>query len=234
MGENENGLGLFRNALIEASWRKAKQIFEEDPAEVQFSAEHLRKMKQILRYSEHKTWIGHPKLGRKRIVAALIAAIMLLVGSITVYANRDAIIRFMEQAFGKYTRVSYQCDDPDAEIPEWIEEEYTLGYVPEGYELSRYEFNDSVVWFKWKNPADDRILFTQSLIDNAYTQYDNENSESEQIRVSNMMVYYTNHSSATSAYLWTDGLYAYELKCPAELPRAEVIRMIESVTTQTK
>lgn len=234
MRSYENGRELFRQALIDARLRKSKQILDANPEEVQFSASHLRKMQQILSYSRHQSWIRHPKLGRKRMVAVLIAAALLLIGSMTVYANRDAIVRFMEQVFGKYTRVSYQCVDPDAKIPEWIEDEYTLSYVPEGYELSEYESDTSGVWMQWKNSNDDYIYFTQSSIDRYYAQYDNENSYDEQIQVNNSTVYCTYHTAPLFIYLWTDGSYCLELKCHSYISADEVARMIESVSIQSQ
>ena len=229
MIDNLNGQDLFRQALIEARLRKSRQIIDAYTEEVRFSKEHLRKMQIILRYSQHKSWLGHPKLGRKRMLAVLIAAIMMLVGSIAVYANRDAIIRFMEQICEKYNRVSYQSDDANADVPQWIEEEYTLTYVPEGYELSEYESNPSNVWIRWQNSNGRSIYFTQLLIDQYLVQYDNEYSSAQQIYINGIIVYYTIHSNAPSFFMWTDGKYGYELSCSTNIPLDEVIQMIEGV-----
>lgn len=229
MTDNRNSQELFRQALIEARLRKSQKIIDAYPEEVNFSEKHLRKMQEILRYSQHKSWLKHPKLGRKRMLAVLIAAIMMLVGSIAVYANRDAIIRFMEQIFDRHTEVSYQADTANADVPQWIEDEYTLTYVPEGYKVSEYESDPINVWIQWNNLNGDYIRFTQLLIEQYCVQYDNEHSSSQEIKISNATVYFMVHSSARSAYLWTDGQYGYELSCPTNLPLEEVIQMIEGV-----
>lgn len=233
MTENKNGREILRQALIEARLRKVQEILDENPGEVEVPPEHFRKMEQILQYAEHKSWLRHPKLGRKRMLALLIAATMMLLGGIGVYAHKDAIVDFITEIFSRHTEASYHSIEPAADIPKWIEDEYTLSYVPEGYERSKYQSDLNSIWVQWHNSNGECIYFTQSLIDRYYLQYDNENSAAQQIQVSNYTIYYTQHDSSFDLYLWTDGSYGYELECPADMPQEEVIRMIESLTLKS-
>lgn len=156
---------LFRQALLEARLRKSQQIMDADTDEVQFSKKHLRKMQQIISADRSSLQFAFYSRKKKRILALLIAVAVLIIGSITVYANKDAIVQFVQKIFCDHIEVSYANQGNVEGIPEWIEQEYTLAYVPEGYVLEDSTCDLTFALSEWKNAKGEYLRFEQSIMD---------------------------------------------------------------------
>lgn len=221
---------LFRQALLEARLRKSQQIMDADTDEVQFSKKHLRKMQQIISADRSSLQFAFYSRKKKRILALLIAAAVLIIGSITVYANKDAIVQFVQKIFCDHIEVSYANQGNVEGIPEWIEQEYAPSYLPKGYELVETSSGVSYTYSKYQNAKGDYIQFDQRVIDSSLFVFDNEKSDSDVIQLTTFTVYCTHRSSGPSFYVWTDGRYAYQFVCSSNISQDELTQMIMGIS----
>lgn len=229
MNEINDDLKLFRQAFVEAMHENTQMILAGYPEKTVFSQRHKRAMKRILS-GQRKTPIKTSGRisPRKRLIAAFVAAVLLLLGGLTVYAKREAVIEFIERIYEKFTRVSYHEEPEDeADFPETIEEERIPASVPEGFVLQDYQsslFKVNVVWQK----EEEYIIFRQSTMGTVYN-FDNEYSDSTTILIGNNTVYIV-QNEYSNFYIWNDGRYSYSLDCPATLTLEDISQMIQSVT----
>lgn len=228
MCETNDDLKLFRQAFVEAMHENTMMILAEYPEKPIFSKKHMRAMKRILS-GQKKTPIKRSGRvsPRKRLIAALIAAALLL-GGLTVYAKRKAVIELIEQIYEKYTRIIYHKDQDDgADLTDGIEEERIPAYVPEGFVLRDYQSSLSDVYVEWQN-EDEFIIFSQNTIGTVY-DLDNEHSDIFTIVIGSYTVY-EHQNEYINTYIWNDGEYSYLLRCPSTLMFDDVSNMILSVS----
>lgn len=226
-------MALFKQALLEATINKYEKELAVCDEDASFSKRHEKAMKRILKSTSIFSSVSHKKVSSKKcLIAALIAAIILLFGGLTVYAKRDAIIHFVEQIFEKFTKVSYH-EEPNAEtdIPDTIEKEYVPTYIPDGYELQEYVSDLTAIRVKWMNSSGEIIQFEQSIISSVYN-YDNEHSSFDVLDIGEFSVYTTHDVyTDTDVHLWSYDVYSYTIliNCTDDLQLEEIIQMILSM-----
>lgn len=227
-GYTEN-LKLFRQALIEATNEKTQKILDNYPGKVFFSKQHKRAMRQILNKGGKTVAVDHRRAwGRKQIIAALVAAILLMFGGLTVYAYRNEIVNFAVKVFDSFTKVQYS--DSETDMPDTIEEVRVPTYVPEGYELKVYDTGLTRIQLKWENSEEKFIHFEQSIIESIYN-FDNENSSFDELTIGDYRIYTVRYDQI-NIYLWHDGKYMYTINCSDNLLFEEISQMILSVDSE--
>lgn len=208
---NSNDMVLFKRALIEATIQKYNDELSQCDTDDTVSQRHKRIMKRIINNAGTVS-VGYGKKwsNKKRIVAVLIAAILLLLGGLTVYAKRDAIVHFVEQVFEKFTKASYQ-EEPNNETgaPDTIEQIYIPTYIPDGFELQETDYGLTSYQIRWQNSDGITILYDQEIIGAIYS-FDNEHSGYEEMSVGEYVVYST-HGFEKYTYLWSDESYSYSI-----------------------
>ena len=216
---------VLKDILWEARERYTADIIAFDPSEHVFSPSHASRMKKILKNAPHKACKGLPR-PNKRLIALLIAAAMVIFGGLTVYAHGDQIVRFVKEVFSSFNSISYESD---SDVPEYIETEYTMEYVPEGYEPSNTLINDVVVKLQWVNSAGSELTFRQALINQSSLNNDNDHSSDEHIQIGDLTVYHVFSTDGYNSYTWDNGEYIFQISCSTPLSLEEVTKMIESV-----
>lgn len=138
---------LFKRALAEGISRKYNKELSKCDTDDTVSERYRKAMKRIIKNAGKQSTAGRGKgTVKKRVIAVLIAAALLLAGGLTVYAKRDAIVRFVKQIFDGYTEGSY-IEEPgnEAAVPDVIEQEYMPTYIPKGYELADHIYNPLIL-----------------------------------------------------------------------------------------
>ena len=230
MSDYASNLELFKKALIEATNEEAQLILDNYPEDIVFSAHHEKMMKKIMNTSRKPNLLVHNRvLNKKRIIALLIAAIILLFGGLTVYAKRDAIFSFVEQVYDKFTSVIFQKDTTtETSIPETIDKVCVPTYIPEGYELQEYVSELSLARVKWQNSDEEVILYEQRPLDVSIFIYDNEQGSFEIIDVGEIHVYFVRYDTQNE-FLWHDEKYTYTLQCSSKVTFEDVKKIILSL-----
>ena len=215
---------LFKKALWEASANVYERELAECPENVKCSRRHYAKMRKILGVAILPATSRKIKI-KRRIVAALVAAVLLLTGC-TTYAYREEIREFIETVFDDYIRVTYH-DGEDPAAMATIEEYYILGYVPEGYELVDELERPTQTKYKWANAEGDYIILHQCNVDSMMFIMDTETEKMELIKIGEHSIYY--RYTNINYYVWNDGKYAYQLTVSDQLLEQELISIIEGL-----
>ena len=166
-----NEMLLFKKALWEASCNVYDRELAECTESAKCSRRHYAKMRKILGVAVLPA-TNRKMMIRRRVVAALIAAVLLLTGC-TAYAYRAEIREFFETIFDDHVEVKYkEGEEPATDAT--IDKYYTLGYVPEGYELVNSFEELAKTKQHWADSAGNYIVFEQYHVDSALFAMDIE------------------------------------------------------------
>ena len=164
----------------------------------------------------------------KKQAAAILIAIGLFCGlSIGVYAVREPIVEFFLNVKEKFSEVFFNQEDIE-KAPKTIETVYTLGYVPEGYELIEENITKYTVNYIWKNSDGMYINFSQYTLKNI-SAMDTEDSNCNTMYIDNIKVVYS-EKFQTKNYFWNTDEYAFSLQITAPTTDDEDIKLIKSFT----
>ena len=221
---NKTDKMLFRQALTEAFVRKYERELNECQETAVCSEAHTRRMNEIINQSAQRE---RRKDRRKWIVALLVAAALLLTAC-SVYAYQDEIRSFIEKVYEDYIKVTYDDGDED-ENAKKISEYYTLGYVPDGYALTKEIRLQASMKRIWKNAEGQYLTFEQCVIDGMNYGLDGENGETTLIMCGEYSVYC--RSGVAYTYIWNDGKYSFMITTPEALSDDMLMRLVESIET---
>ena len=219
-----NEMLLFKKALWEASCNVYDRELAECTESAKCSRRHYAKMRKILGVAVLPA-TNRKMMIRRRVVAALIAAVLLLTGC-TAYAYRAEIREFIETVFEDYIRVSYR-DTQEPTDSKVIEEYYTLGYVPEGYELVNSFEELAKTKQHWADSAGNYIVFEQYHVDGALFAMDIEEKGWGVKKIGGREV--NCRLSGAYYYLWNDGMYAYQIATSQQWSEQVLYHMIENI-----
>ena len=223
MTTSEN-MKLFQQALWEATGNVYDRELAECTEDAKCSRRHYAKMRRILGVAVLPATTRTTRI-KRRVIAALVAAVLLLTGC-TVYAYREKIRTLMETIFDNHVEVKYN-EGEELPTEATISEYYTLGYVPEGYELTKTYQRPIYVKYEWTNSEDIYITFEQCHVDSGLFVMDNEIEGWDVVQIGECKVHH--RISDAYYYLWNDGVYAYRLTT-SELWEEQVLRdMIENL-----
>lgn len=215
---------LFRQALWEATCNVYEREMAENVQNAKCSRRHYANMRKILDVAVLPAANRKAQI-RRRVIAALIAAVLLLTGCAT-YAYREEIKAFIETIFDDYVRVTYDDKEEPADSAK-ITDYYTLGYVPEGYELVSEMRRPTNVKYKWQNSVGEYIVLAQCNAEISVFGLDTETEDFDLIQIGQYEVYY--RSTGIDYYIWNDGRYAYQLTISAQLSQDVILALIEGL-----
>ena len=217
--DKKEALALFRYAL--------------DKADEQLEAEMVARTGEIIITREqHETGVNRIMEAfrrykamkvKRRIVIVLLAAVLIVLTSCTIYVNRDRIAAFVENFYDTYVKVSY--DQTREEAPKEILEVYMPSYIPEGYELIESHSNAARVRTQWENGENGKITFDQALLTDGLMDWDNEKTEPKILIINDISVYCAQYNNA-AFYMWNDGNYSYKLMVTEDFVAEEIERLI--------
>ena len=219
---NQTDRELFRRALQEAFIRKFDRELENCPFSTTCSEAHTRCMQEILAQSSRTE---RRKDRRKWVVALLVAAALLLTAC-TVYAYREEIRAYIERVFSTHITITY-VEETDGEVADTLAEMYTLGYVPEGYELVSQVRMPSVNQYRWKNEKGEDLVFEQYDLSGADYIVNSESGEISVIICGEYEVY--SQVAGVTTYVWNDGRYAYKIKSSVAISDGTLNGMVNSL-----
>lgn len=215
---------LLGKAIFEALTSKYEEELKQCTEDASCSDMHLKKMSEILGYNVCKTKVKRKSL-RKMWAVILIAAALLLVGC-TAYVYREEIKGFIIELHDKFVKVQFDVDLE--EVPKSIQKEYTLGYVPEGFEQARRVVSSNVNYQEWNDEEGESIVFIQGILDEGGLDIDNERGTATIIEHGEYAIYLKTVESV-KAYLWNDGEYVLILDVPIYIEDEEAIKIIDNI-----
>lgn len=219
------GLEKLKEAFREINQWEYENLHLETLEEVIPSPRYQKRMERLIKRQKQSYWKYVNTVG-KRVAVFAVVLILTFALSMSVSAVRKPIVEFFVNVYEKFVEFFYDEDDV-ARAPETIETVYTLGYVPEEYELAREEIGDLVTHFVWTNEIDDQITFSQGLL-GGYSLMDNESS--------NYKIYYMGDMSVACLekennkyYYWYTEDYRFTLHISREVSYESVQEIINSI-----
>lgn len=216
-----------KKELIKALQKYELSLEEKYPPEdmeVEFSKQYEVYMEKLLSGKIPKCRKSFNTVGK--YIAACVAAVMIIFGgSMTVKAFREPVVEFFTNAYEKIVEIFFG-DDDIANAPSEIETVYTLGYVPDGYEMESYSMNEVVSTTILSN-GEKEIVFSQYIL-NSRTGLDNENTNYQYFYIDDIKVAVIEKNEKISLF-WNTNEYAFSLIIDNELTKEEYVSMILSI-----
>jgi len=208
----ENAKELFIKALIEVDSKELSKLKSEDEIEWEFSEKFENSMNKLIKKNNRIQLSTRRTVGRG-LLAAVIALIVAFAGLMSVSATRESIIEFVKKVFPNRNEITLS---ENSTLPvDKIETEYTLSDIPEEYELTTYEKDETGVFSMWKSSVDNsEIVFSQDIL-LVNMSIDNEHNYRE-ITINGYNAY-LNQYEFNTCLTWTDGNYLFTLNIPNSL-----------------
>lgn len=203
-----------------------EEKYPQEDMEVEFSKQYEVYMEKLLSGKIPKRRKYFNTVGKR--IAACIAVIMLVFGgSMTVKAFREPVVEFFTNIYEKIVEIFFD-DDDIAKSPSKIETFYTLGYVPEGYEMESFEVTKHNTTTKtvFVN-GEDEIVFLQYVLDTKLTM-DNEDSDYKYFYIDDIKVAMIEKDDRRFLY-WYYKEYAFKLSIDIGYSEEEYCFIILSV-----
>lgn len=206
---------VLKKAFKEVEEQELREIPEDSEIDYQFSPQFEKKMNRLIKAQKHSYW-KYVNTTSKKIAVFLIAAVISLTCVMSVEASRNAIIKFFETIFGKYTRISSYVEQDDTDnIPKTIETIYTIPNLTDDFEKSYYYADDLQVITEWVTPDMPEGQY-YSLSQYANGSANGYNTESNDVMTININGYsvYVYKKSWYREYIWTEKGYMFSLTIP--------------------
>lgn len=227
---NNKGLNVLKEAFREINQWEYENLHLETLEEVTPSPAYIKRMERLIKRQKRSYWKYVNTIGKRIAVIAVAIAITFAL-SMSVSAVREPVVEFFVNIYEKFVEFFYDEGDI-AKAPDTIETVYTLGYVPEGYELESCSLNELYTTFVWKNDVGEQIVFSQGLLD-SYSLIDNENSNYEIMRVNDITVAFLEKGDIRY-YYWNTKNYRFILHMSSDISYDIFDSLINSIIEYEK
>jgi hypothetical protein len=222
---NNKGLNVLKEAFREINKWEYENLHLETLEEVIPSPAYIKRMERLIQWQKRSCWKYVNSIGKR--IAVIAVTIALTFGlSMSVSAVRKPVVEFFVNMYEKFVEFFYD-DDVSAKAPSTIETVYTLGYVPEGYELESCNINKLYTTFIWENDAGEQITFSQSILDGS-SLMDNENSNYGVLDLNGMSVACVEKYDDEYFYWNFDG-YKFTLHVSRTRSYEDISKLIQSI-----
>lgn len=221
------GLQKLKEALKVINQWEYENLHLETLEEVIPSSRYQKRMERLIK-SQNKSYWKYVNTVGKRVAVLAVVLMLTFALSMSVSAVREPIVEFFVNVYEKFVEFFYDEDDV-ARAPNTIETVYTLGYVPEGYEMEECIITDLGIRIIWMNDTGDQIVFLQSVLD-GWSQMDYDDSNCEMFYMKDIVVAFLEKGNI-QYYYWNTQNYRFVLHLPSDIPYDIVNLIIESVTT---
>lgn len=203
-------------ARLEEAFREHDKLYLEkypplENEEINFSKKQIRSKKK--------------RLGKRAMIAVLVA-LLLFTGMISVSAVRDFVVDFAVNIYERFAELVFDKDDI-AGAPSEIEVVYIPNVLPFGYEKLEEHISVNEVKQIWRDENDGMIILTQLPMDTKST-LDTEDSVWETLYVSDIKVLIVEKYDKRS-FFWNHFGYAFSLTVSNDVSQEDCIEMIASV-----
>ena len=174
MAENK----YIRNKTIREAFEQL-DAWEEDQLdidfteEIHFSEKYERYMARLLR-AQKKPWWQYTNTVAKKVAVIALVILLTFGASMSVSAVRKPVVEFIVNVYERFVEIFFGEDDI-AEASCELETIYTLGKLPEGYELVECQIRKNYVHFVRQDVEGNIVKFSQHIFNSRGT-YDYEKS----------------------------------------------------------
>lgn len=223
---NNKGLGVLKEAFQEIDKWEYENLHLEALEEVIPSPAYIKRMERLMKWQKRSCWKYVNTVGKRIAMIAVVIALAFGL-SMSVSAVREPVVKFFVHIYERFVEFFYD-DDVVTKAPSTIETVYTLGYVPEGYELESCSIEKMATCFIWINEAGEQIVFSQRTL-NGNNFLDYENTNYEIVYIEDIKIALANKNEVKYCF-WNCEEYRYSLIVPETLSFDIVILLINSIT----
>lgn len=209
---------------METELKEVDALVMEEPHE--FSTQFEKKVRKLINSIGRKDRIKKYKRIAVMTIVSVAAAFGLIFGGLLtqpeVYAAVQNVFR---SVFDKYDKYEYVGEELTSEN---FDNSIRLGYVPNGYCLSKGDYSPIDVTLFYKNETD-KIIFEYGIANFTTTSYDNEHSSYSSFILNDVEYHYyeSNDNVFNNKLIWyKDG---YEFGIYAHLSKEEIVKIAENL-----
>lgn len=213
------------NAFREVASEEFIHIPNEEDIKYEFSEKFNKKMKKLLRKTEHKG-IHHSAKISKRIIAVAAAIVIILAGLMSVSAIREPVVNFVLDFFEDHIDFGFSGD-----VSQEIEYEYGFSEIPEGFDLVNKISDYDIKYTKFKNEkSGDELILKQTITDQKSISVDNEHGISTTNFINGMEVYIYEHENGDYIQAnWIKESYSMFLVYYGDIEKDDFIELIKLI-----
>lgn len=214
----------FKNAFRQVVSSQFSQVpLNENEIDFIFSQKFEKRMAKLIN-SQKKPYYKLIDTTFKRVAIIFILILTMFTTAFSVKAIRLPILEFVKQIYETFIHYSV-----DGKTEDKITEEYSLTYVPEGFNQTNIIKNDSSITTIYENMSGEVIEFLQ-MITEIHLGYflDNEagNIDSEMVKGTEVQF---KEWHGTKNAVWTEHGYVFIINCYCELSFDDIKQMIISI-----
>ena len=194
--------------------------------EINLGDDYENYMDSLIRRSKNPFQRYFNTVGRR--VAGIAAAMLIAFGcSMTVKAVREPVVEFFTNFYEKLVEIFFGEDDI-AKAPNTIETVYTLGFIPDGYEMDRFFIGRDTTNMTWKNENGDRLVLSQGILKGSFIMDTEESNYHHIIEWNNKKIACT-EKYGTKYFFWNSDEYEFSLIISSNISEEEAIALIDSL-----
>ena len=193
--------------------------------EIYLGDDYENYMDSLIRRSKNPFQRYFNTVGRR--VAGIAAAMLIAFScSMTVKAIRESVVEFFANTYEKFVEIIFGEDDI-TKAPDTIETVYTLGFIPNGYEIDRFFIDQYMTKMTWKNENGDRLVLSQGIFDGSFIM-DTEEANYHIIEWNGRKIAYTEKYGIKS-FFWNSEEYEFSLTISSNISKEEALALIDSL-----
>ena len=225
---SNNDKMLFSNALFDGMSNKIEMDLINSKTIPTYSKKSKMRVKRRIEksiFDNNESRIIHIPL--KKIIAIIVAAILLLTGCVSVIIYRKEFKNFFLEIYQDHVSILFKGDNELNVSTNKIETVYSLSYVPSDFSLTGRSENWNEVISLYENAENRMIKLTQCLIGSQNVGFGNDNLDGDPIKYINGLEIYHYQTGSDSSYSWSDERYSFVLYTNADLDEEEIAKIIE-------
>ena len=223
MAMRKKDVKTFGDAIVEGLSIRYEREMAGNAESAMCSDEHKAAMLEIVA-------VGHTieqRMGRRRLLAILVAAALLLLAGCTAFVYRNKIGSFVENVFDEYVNVD--LPDSDNNSLTKIEHVYTLSYVPEGYVLIDQVADEVSVYYLYSNAQGNNLTYNQYPLGLSISiGIHNDGGEATVFKHNNREIYIRN-TEKLKHIVWVERGYVITVTIPQSIDDEELIKILDGI-----
>ena len=190
-----------------------------------FDEECEKNLRKLMRRLNNPFRLYFNTVGRR--VAGIVAVLLIAFScSMTVKAVREPVVEFITNVYEKCVEFIYG-EENLAKAPNTIETVYTLGVIPDGYEMDQFIIDTLAADMIWKNENDDRLVLSQGILFGSIV-IDAEESGFEVITW-NGEKFTVVEKHGIKSIIWYTDEYEFSLTMPSHISNEDAFVLIDSL-----
>lgn len=190
-----------------------------------FDEECEKNLRKLMRRLNNPFRLYFNTVGRR--IAGVAAVLLIAFGcSMPVKAVREPVVEFITNVYEKCVEFIYG-EENLATAPNTIETVYTLGFIPDGYEMDRFFIGRDTASMTWKNENGDRLVLSQGILFGSII-IDTEGSNFEVI-IWNGEKFTVAEKHGIKSIIWYTDEYEFSLTMPSNISNEDAFVFIDSL-----